>query len=66
MNVTRAEMAAALVDVIEGRIPNDRIALKVLWEEMSNWPGLDIDRSSKNQKPGSKRRSNDSPHSPFQ
>ena len=51
-DVTRAEIANALNEVMSGKIPNDRIALKVLWEEMVNWPALDIDRESKKEKKG--------------
>ncbi|GIL88218.1 hypothetical protein Vretimale_14106 [Volvox reticuliferus] len=40
--VSRDEMAAALVDIGEGRIPNDRIALKCLHDEMLNWPFLEV------------------------
>lgn len=54
-DVTRAEMASALAEVVTGKIPNDRIALKVLWEEMVNWPALDVDRDKKQEKKGSVR-----------
>ncbi|GIL56175.1 hypothetical protein Vafri_11582 [Volvox africanus] len=40
--VSRDEMSAALVDIGEGRIPNDRIALKCLYDEMLNWPFLEV------------------------
>lgn len=43
--VSRDEMASALVDVYEGRIPKDRVALKVLWEEITDWPFLKQDVS---------------------
>jgi hypothetical protein len=36
--VSRDEMAVALMDVAEGRVPLDRIALKCLLEEMQEWP----------------------------
>lgn len=42
-------MANALSEIVTGKIPNDRIALKVLWEEMTNWPALDIDRQKQNE-----------------
>lgn len=42
-------MANALSEIVTGKIPNDRIALKVLWEEMSTWPALDIDRQKQNE-----------------
>ena len=34
-------MATALMEVSEGRIPADRIALRELWKEMQQWPALD-------------------------
>lgn len=34
-------MAAALLDVAEGRVPKDRLALKCLYEEMAGWPYLE-------------------------
>lgn len=39
--ISREEMAAALMEVSEGRIPADRIALRELCKEMSQWPALD-------------------------
>jgi hypothetical protein len=41
--VSRDEMAAALLDVAEGRVPKDRLALKCLIEEMLAWPFLGED-----------------------
>lgn len=41
--VSRDEMAAALLDVAEGRVPKDRLALKCLVEEMQGWPFLGED-----------------------
>eukprot|EP00798_Chlamydomonas_sp_ICE-L_P004452 gene4453-14605_t len=38
--VSRDEMATALMDVADGRIPKDRIALKCLHGEINNWPFL--------------------------
>lgn len=35
---SRDEMAAALVDVSEGRIPKDRIALRALYTDLRGWP----------------------------
>lgn len=29
------------MEVSEGRIPSDRIALRELWREISAWPALD-------------------------
>lgn len=40
---TREDMAAALVDVYEGRIPKDRVVLRELANEMLNWPKLEIE-----------------------
>jgi hypothetical protein len=37
--VSRDEMASALVEVAEGRVPKDRIALKCLYEEIQSWWG---------------------------
>jgi len=44
--VSRDEMAAALAEVAEGRIPKDRLALKCLYEDMSNWPYLNVEQDS--------------------
>lgn len=41
--VSRDEMAAALMEVVDGRIPKDRIALRELYNEIANWPWLDAD-----------------------
>lgn len=41
--VSRDEMAEALAEVAEGRIPADRIALRELHREIVNWPFLDPD-----------------------
>ncbi|MCO5559405.1 hypothetical protein L7F22_013004 [Adiantum nelumboides] len=38
---SREEMAAALVDVYEGRIPSDRNVLQELTREMLSWPNLE-------------------------
>ena len=35
---SRDEIAAALVDVSEGRVPKDRIALRELYREIMDWP----------------------------
>lgn len=40
---TRDDLVAALEDVNEGRIPENRIALRVLAEEMINWPNLEVE-----------------------
>jgi hypothetical protein len=39
--VSRDEIAAALMEVAEGKVPSDRIALRELHNEMMDWPGLD-------------------------
>ena len=39
--VSRDEMAAALMEVSEGKVPTDRIALRELAREMTQWPALD-------------------------
>lgn len=44
--VSRDEMAQALVDVSEGRVPKDRIALKCLFEEIYEWPYLTVQTDS--------------------
>lgn len=36
---SRDEMAAALMEVAGGRNVNDRITLKALWKEMTQWAG---------------------------
>ena len=43
--VSRDEMAEALMEVAEGKIPKDRIALRELHKEMINWPFLDMEGS---------------------
>lgn len=35
---SRDEIAAALVEVAEGRLPKDRIALRELYREIMEWP----------------------------
>lgn len=42
-DVTRDDLVAALEDVNEGRIPEDRLALRMLAEEMINWPNLEVE-----------------------
>ncbi len=41
--MSRDEMAAALMEVAEGRMPRDRIALKCVWDDMTGWPFLSVD-----------------------
>ncbi|KAK9816634.1 hypothetical protein WJX72_003086 [[Myrmecia] bisecta] len=38
--VSRDEMAIAFMEVVEGRIPRDRLALRELHKEMNSWPYL--------------------------
>eukprot|EP00252_Welwitschia_mirabilis_P008190 TRINITY_DN19910_c0_g4_i1.p1 TRINITY_DN19910_c0_g4~~TRINITY_DN19910_c0_g4_i1.p1 ORF type:complete len:287 (-),score=61.89 TRINITY_DN19910_c0_g4_i1:558-1418(-) len=45
--VTREEMADALVDVHEGRMPSDKIVLRELAKEMTNWPKLETEVDEK-------------------
>ncbi|KAJ4981634.1 hypothetical protein NE237_032471 [Protea cynaroides] len=44
---TREDLAAALEDVNEGRIPKNRAALRILAEEMTNWPNLEAEAPKK-------------------
>ena len=41
--VSRDEMAAVLMEVVDGRLPKDRIALRELYTEISGWPWLDAE-----------------------
>ena len=45
--MSRDELAAALMEVSEGRIPKDRIALRELTREMLEWPYADISGDSR-------------------
>lgn len=45
--VSRDELAAALTEVAEGRLPKDRIALRELAREMSEWPYADLSNDSR-------------------
>ena len=45
--MSRDELAAALFEVSEGRIPKDRIALRELTREMLEWPYADISGDSR-------------------
>jgi hypothetical protein len=45
--VSRDEMAAALQEVAEGRIPKDRLALRELAREMIEWPYKDLSTDSR-------------------
>ncbi|XP_043701560.1 ycf3-interacting protein 1, chloroplastic [Telopea speciosissima] len=44
---TRDDLVAALEDVNEGRIPKNHVALRMLAEEMINWPNLEVEVSKK-------------------
>ncbi|KAL2555344.1 Encodes a chloroplast protein that induCES [Forsythia ovata] len=49
---TRDELAAALVEVNEGKIPKDRVALQMLAEELMQWPNLEVEINPKKKRPG--------------
>lgn len=40
---TREDLAAVLEEVNEGKIPRDSVALKILAEEMVQWPNLEVE-----------------------
>ncbi|XP_052182884.1 ycf3-interacting protein 1, chloroplastic [Diospyros lotus] len=40
---TREDLVAALEEVNEGKIPKDRVALRMLAEEMMQWPNLEVE-----------------------
>ncbi|KAK9267470.1 hypothetical protein L1049_009896 [Liquidambar formosana] len=44
---TRDELAAALEEVNEGRIPKNLVALQMLAEEMIQWPNLEVEAPKK-------------------
>lgn len=46
---TRDDLAEALVQVNEGKIPENRLALQMLAEEMIQWPNLEVEPSKKKQ-----------------
>lgn len=41
--MSREELAAALVEISEGKVPGDFRVLQELHREMTTWPGLDED-----------------------
>ncbi|CAA7397658.1 unnamed protein product [Spirodela intermedia] len=45
--VTRDDLVSALVDVNEGRVPENRLALRLLAEEMLQWPNLEVEAPKK-------------------
>ncbi|CAI9767393.1 unnamed protein product [Fraxinus pennsylvanica] len=46
------ELAAVLVEVNEGKIPKDRVALQMLAEEITQWPSLKVEITPKKKRPG--------------
>ncbi|RLM92888.1 protein CHLOROPLAST ENHANCING STRESS TOLERANCE, chloroplastic [Panicum miliaceum] len=50
--ITRDDLADALVEVNEGRIPENRIALQLLAKEMAEWPDLEVEAPKGKSKPG--------------
>lgn len=50
--ITRDDLADALAEVNEGRIPENRVALQLLAKEMSEWPDIEIEAPKKKSKPG--------------
>lgn len=44
---TRDDLAAALEEVNEGKIPQNRVALRMLAEEMIQWPNLEAEALKK-------------------
>ncbi|OWM85715.1 hypothetical protein CDL15_Pgr029138 [Punica granatum] len=44
---TREDLVAALDQVNEGKVPDNRLALRVLAEEMSQWPNLEVEAPKK-------------------
>ncbi|KAL6283030.1 hypothetical protein ACE6H2_013959 [Prunus campanulata] len=49
---TREELAEVLEEVNEGKIPRNRLALKLLAEEMNQWPNLEVQIKPAKKKPG--------------
>ncbi|XP_062223747.1 protein CHLOROPLAST ENHANCING STRESS TOLERANCE, chloroplastic-like [Phragmites australis] len=50
--ITRDDLADALVEVNEGRVPENRVALQLLAKEMAEWPDLEIEAPKNKSKPG--------------
>ncbi|CAL4954111.1 unnamed protein product [Urochloa decumbens] len=50
--VTRDDLADALVEVNEGRIPENRVALQLLAKEMAEWPDVEVEAPKGKSKPG--------------
>ncbi|OAY75327.1 Ycf3-interacting protein 1, chloroplastic, partial [Ananas comosus] len=49
--VTRDDLAVALEDINEGRIPENRNALRLLAKEMTEWPDLEVEAPKKKSRP---------------
>ncbi|KAM1004197.1 hypothetical protein ACFX2C_004419 [Malus domestica] len=49
---TREELADVLEEVNEGKIPKNRLALKLLAAEMNQWPNLEVQITPAKKKPG--------------
>lgn len=47
---TKEDLAACLEEINEGKIPEDRLALKMLAEEMNSWPNLEVEVAPKKKK----------------
>lgn len=47
---TRDDLVTALEEVNEGKVPGNRIALRMLAEEMTSWPNLEAEASKKTSK----------------
>ncbi|KAG1368356.1 Ycf3-interacting protein 1, chloroplastic [Cocos nucifera] len=45
--ITREDLVAAMEDVNEGRIPENRVALRLLAKEMMEWPDLEVETPKK-------------------
>ncbi|KAL5673590.1 hypothetical protein ACJX0J_017896, partial [Zea mays] len=50
--ITRDDLADALAEVNEGKIPENRVALQLLAKEMAEWPDIEIEAPKKKSKPG--------------
>ncbi|XP_022146693.1 ycf3-interacting protein 1, chloroplastic [Momordica charantia] len=47
---TRDDLAATLEEVNEGKFPKNRVALRMLAEEMINWPNLEVEAPTKKER----------------
>ncbi|CAN1166532.1 Ycf3-interacting protein 1, chloroplastic [Linum perenne] len=48
---TREDLAEALESVKDGKIPENRLALQMLADEMTNWPNLEVEAMTTKKKP---------------